>query len=171
MLRTFKPSPALLLAAIALFVALGGTAYAAGVINGKSLANRSVSHTKLKNHTVTAQEMKIVPARPMALLNGWEPYAGYYDQPAYWKDALGVVHLKGAIKQPTPGSDELFILPVAYRPQRDCNWPAVLNAATMGTIEIHADGSVHVRSFSGPQASAAQAYTALNGVSFRPSDP
>jgi hypothetical protein len=159
------------LAAIALFVALSGTAYAAGVIRGSSLANRSVSHVKLKKHTITAQEMRISPARPLVLLNGWEPYADSYDQPAFWKDALGEVHLKGAIKQPTPGSDELFILPAGYRPRRDCNWPAVLNAATMGTIEIHADGSVHVRSFSGEQASAARAFTALNGVSFRPTDP
>lgn len=166
-----KPSPALVLAFIALFIALGGTSYAAGLINGRSLANRSVSHVKLKSHTITAQEMKLPAARAVTLLNGWQPYADYYDQPAYWKDALGTVHLKGAVAQPTPGSDEIFVLPVGYRPSRDSNWPAVLNAATMGTIEIHADGSVHVRSFSGDQMAAARAFTSLQGVSFRPRDP
>lgn len=171
MLARLRPSPALVLAAIALFVALGGTSYAAGVISGKSLANRSVSHTKLMRHTVTAAEMKIVKATPMVLLNGWQPYAGYYDQPAYWKDALGVVHLKGAVAQPEPGSDVIFVLPAGYRPQRDCNWPAVLNAATMGTIEIRADGTVHSRTFDGAQEAAARAFTSLEGVSFRPTDP
>jgi hypothetical protein len=171
MLGKFRPSPAFVLAAIALFIALGGTSYAAGVINGKSLANRSVSHVKLKKHTVTATEMKIVKARPMTLLNGWQPYAEYYDQPAYWKDALGEVHLKGAVAQPVAGSDVICTLPLGYRPQRDCNWPAVLNAATMGTIEIRADGTVHARTFSAAQASAAQAFTSLEGVSFRPTDP
>jgi hypothetical protein len=171
MLRTLRPSPALVLAVVALFIALGGTAFAAGVISGSSIANRSVSHYKLKKHTITAQEMKLPRARPMALLNGWQPYSASYDQPAYWKDALGVVHLKGAVAQPTAGNDLIFVLPKGYRPSRDANWPAVLNAATMGTIEIHADGSVHARAFSGEQAAAAQAFTSLRGVSFRPTDP
>ena len=171
MLGRFKPSPAFVLAAIALFIALGGTSYAAGVVSGKSLANRSVSHTKLMKHTVTATEMKIVPARPIALKNGWQPYAGYYDTPAYWKDALGTVHLKGAVAQPVPGSDVVFVLPSGYRPKKSCNWPAVLDSATMGTIEVSPDGAVRVRCFSGAQAAASQLFTSLEGVSFRPTDP
>lgn len=46
-----RPSPALVIAAIALFVALGGTAFAATQINGSQLAPKSVGGGKLKQFT------------------------------------------------------------------------------------------------------------------------
>jgi hypothetical protein len=53
-----RPSPALVISMIALFVALGGTGYAATQINGKSLKNNSVTGKKLKNKTVTGGKVK-----------------------------------------------------------------------------------------------------------------
>src|SRR5256885_2166581 len=44
-------------ATIALFVALGGPGYAAGIINGKTLKKRSVAGKKLKRNTVTGVEV------------------------------------------------------------------------------------------------------------------
>ena len=79
--------------------------------------------------------------------------------------------MDSGVAQRAAESGVIRVLPAGYRPQRDCNWPAVLNAATMGTIEIRADGTVHSRTFSAAQASAAQAFTSLEGVSFRPTDP
>jgi hypothetical protein len=113
-----------------------------------------------------------VPAAiPITLLNGWQPYYVGNDQPAYWRDAFGVVHLKGSVAQPVAGSDVIFFLPLGMRPSRSSNWPATLDAAHFGTIEIEADGSVRSRTFSVTQAEEAQRFTSLEGVSFRPSDP
>lgn len=56
--RSHRPSPALVIAVIALFVALGGTGYAAVQISGKSLKNNSVPGKKLKNKTVTGGKVK-----------------------------------------------------------------------------------------------------------------
>lgn len=53
-----RPSPALVISMIALFVALGGTGYAASQINGKTLKNNSVPGKKLKNKTVTGGKVK-----------------------------------------------------------------------------------------------------------------
>jgi hypothetical protein len=53
-----RPSPALVVSLIALFVALGGTGYAAVKINGKDLKNKSVAGGKLKNKTVTGGKIK-----------------------------------------------------------------------------------------------------------------
>ena len=53
-----RPSPALVISMIALFVALGGTGYAATQINGKTLKNNSVTGKKLKNKTVTGAKVK-----------------------------------------------------------------------------------------------------------------
>lgn len=53
-----RPSPALVVSLIALFVALGGVGYAAVAINGKNLMNKSVAGKKLKNKTITGGKVK-----------------------------------------------------------------------------------------------------------------
>src|SRR5205823_2381798 len=53
-----RPSPALVVALLALFVALGSGAYAATQINGNNLKDRSVAGKKLKRNTVTGTELK-----------------------------------------------------------------------------------------------------------------
>ena len=54
-----KPSPAMTVALVALFVALGGSGYAAVTINGKNIRNRSIAGVKLKANTVTAREVRV----------------------------------------------------------------------------------------------------------------
>ena len=73
MSRTFsrKPSPAAVIACLALFVALGGTGYAAVKINGKNLKNGSVTGSKLKRNTLTGRQINesklgIVPKANLA---------------------------------------------------------------------------------------------------------
>lgn len=56
--RNRRPSPALVISVLALFVALGGTGYAASQINGKSLKTNSVTGKKLKNKTITGAKVK-----------------------------------------------------------------------------------------------------------------
>lgn len=52
-----RPSPAVVIACVALFVALGGTGYAAVKINGKNLKNGSVTGAKLKKNTLTGRQI------------------------------------------------------------------------------------------------------------------
>jgi len=52
-----RPSPAMIVAVIALFAALGGTGYAASQISGKNIKNRSIAAKKLKKHTLTTTEI------------------------------------------------------------------------------------------------------------------
>jgi hypothetical protein len=56
--RFHRPSPAMAVALIALFVALGGSGYAAVKISGANLTNRSVAGKKLKKSAVTGNEVK-----------------------------------------------------------------------------------------------------------------
>jgi hypothetical protein len=53
-----RPSPAMAVALIALFVALGGSGYAAVKINGKNITSRSIAGSKLKKSAVTGTEVK-----------------------------------------------------------------------------------------------------------------
>lgn len=52
------PSPALVLASIALFVALGGTVYAAGKISGKAIRVKSLPGNRLKPRSVPGNRLK-----------------------------------------------------------------------------------------------------------------
>lgn len=64
--RIKKFRPATIIAMLALFVAIGGTATAAsGLINGKKIKNNTVAGKKLKNKTVTKN--KLAPATIKAL--------------------------------------------------------------------------------------------------------
>ncbi|MCI5210373.1 MAG: hypothetical protein D3910_16655 [Candidatus Electrothrix sp. ATG2] len=51
-----------------------------------------------------------------SLKNGWVAYSGTYNTPGYFKDSLGIVHLKGLVKAGT--NEHIFSLPVGYRPVR-----------------------------------------------------
>jgi hypothetical protein len=62
MRRLHKPSPAFVLALVALFVALGGTSYAAlsipaNSVGSKQLKKNAVTTKKIKNHAVTAAKI------------------------------------------------------------------------------------------------------------------
>jgi hypothetical protein len=69
----------MVVALAALFVALGGSGYAAVQINGKTIKNRSIAGKKLKNNTLTGRQIResrlgTVPrARDATLLAGRAP--------------------------------------------------------------------------------------------------
>lgn len=63
--RTHRPSPALVIAIIALFLSLAGTSYAAvklpaGSVGTKQLKNAAVTGAKIKNRAVTAAKISTV---------------------------------------------------------------------------------------------------------------
>jgi len=76
-----KPAPATIIALVALFVALGGSGYAAVSISGKSIRNRSIAGKKLKKNTLTGTEINesklgtVPSAGNSALLAGLGPSA------------------------------------------------------------------------------------------------
>ena len=56
-LASLRPSPAMVVAVIALFVALGGSAYAL-TITGGSIVNGSVTASDIRNYTLTGKDMR-----------------------------------------------------------------------------------------------------------------
>src|SRR3954447_22784094 len=55
--RLRRPTPATLIACVALFVALGGPAQAAKLINGKLIRKGTVSSKQLRDHGVTTTDL------------------------------------------------------------------------------------------------------------------
>ena len=57
-LARHRPSPAFVVALIALFMSLGGVGYAAVKINGKSIRNNSIPAKKLKTKSIPAKKLR-----------------------------------------------------------------------------------------------------------------
>ncbi len=56
-LSRVRPTPSLVISILALIVALGGTAYAAGRINGSAIVGQSISGHKLKKNTLNGNQI------------------------------------------------------------------------------------------------------------------
>jgi hypothetical protein len=75
-LKKRRPSPAMVVAIIALVAALGGTAYAAGQINGGAIMKQTIGGGKLKKNTLTGfqinnNKLGVVPAAKRATHAYW----------------------------------------------------------------------------------------------------
>lgn len=75
-LRKRRPSPAMVVAVIALIVALAGTAYAAQGINGGSIKKQTIGGGKLKKKTLTGfqintNKLGVIPAAKRAAHTYW----------------------------------------------------------------------------------------------------
>jgi hypothetical protein len=169
-----RPSPAMIVALIALVVAMSGTAVAATtLVNGdKLIAKHTLSGNRLRNHTVTAQQIQKVKWHPLTLENGWVTYAtngaGFGSTPQYTKDAQGFVHLRGAIDGSAQTSTAFATLPVGFRPPNGA-WVAVgssNNAFNPYEVNVYiaADGTMEVANNPG----ANDAFVSLEGAVFYP---
>jgi hypothetical protein len=75
-LRKSRPSPAMVVAVIALVVALAGTAYAAQTINGGAIKKQTIGGGKLKKKTLTSfqintDKLGVVPTAQRAAHTYW----------------------------------------------------------------------------------------------------
>jgi hypothetical protein len=100
----------------------------------------------------------------LKLINGWH-YYGYNTRfPTAAIDKSGVIHLRGAMYQPTGTDAHAFTLPLNLRPNGVVYIPIDLNGANPGRIFILPTGAVYIVA-TGAYANA-QAFTSLEGVTF-----
>jgi hypothetical protein len=161
-----RPSPALIVATMALLFAVGGSAvavYAAG--NGDSLiGQRSLSGNRLRSNTVTGAEVANLAWQTLTLRNGWHnAYQGGKRPPAVALDVQGIVHFRGAIAGGYPGS--FATLPQPFRPVVLVTVATTIGPSVSGRIEIDTAGTVWADSGSGPFSNA-QLFTSLEGVTY-----
>jgi hypothetical protein len=106
------------------------------------------------------------PGSP-AFENGWKNYDdSHYDTAAFYKDPLGVVHLKGTVGGGPPSTSSIiFTLPVGYRPAKagfyavaaenefaDLLIQGVNEGARAGRVELNVGGT---------------SWVSLSGITFR----
>lgn len=92
------------------------------------------------------------------LVNSWVNYGGTAAPAGYWKDAFGVVHLRGCVKDGTADTT-VFTLPVGYRPAVDHKGATTENN-TARALAITASGVVS-------SISAGNTELWLEGITFK----
>jgi hypothetical protein len=132
------------ISSLALFVALGGTSYAAARNSVGSQQPRAdaVSSSKVKDRSLQTRDLSpstrigrrgprgpVGPQgqfvgtpedwKPLAVQNRWDYFGGGHQRPGFRTDRQGLVHLRGLLTQtagePAP-EDTMATLPPGYRP-------------------------------------------------------
>ena len=147
-MRLHRPRHATVVAYLALFTALSGTAVAtaAALQSGDSvIAQRTLSGNRLKHNTVTGYEIaesslgtvpraKSLPPlvwHDLTLINGWTNYWGTAHAPAYAVDAQGLVHLRGFVDHlaGSPVGNAIAALPPTLAPSHPILLPTEVSTA------------------------------------------
>jgi hypothetical protein len=90
-------------------------------------------------------------------VNSWVNFGAPYQTAGYFKDAGGVVHIRGLIKSGTVGS-AAFVLPTGYRPSATSIFTTSANSA-FGETRIDASGNV-------TPTTGSNVYFSLDGITF-----
>ena len=201
-------------ATLALFIALGGSSYAAITITGKSVKDSSLTGRDVKNSSLTSSDIRdrsllskdfkagqlpagargaqgpqgpqgaAGPQGPQGpagagvaapeafhlvggsgeptFLNGWTAVGGS-SAPGFYKDPLGIVHLRGAVQGGTANNGatgNIFVLPEGYRPAANQQFTGG-DATGTGQIAVLPTGDV--RALNG----AGVVLLTLDGFTFR----
>ncbi len=162
---------------IALFVALGGTSYAAitalpkNSVGTAQLKNNAVTGAKIKDHAITAAKINTfaVEASKIVGTAGAPAYQGVWQhgdtggdlELGFYKDPWGIVHLQGSAKTSSGSvTGTIFNLPVGYLPGGNLSFTAYGSSGTVAYIKISVTGAVNV-------VSVAQNYVSLSSITFR----
>jgi hypothetical protein len=178
--RWRRPSPALIIALLALCISCVTSAWAAVRVTSSNIVNGSVRSVDIQNSGVRTVDLHVTARyRPGTWINvaspggaefgpAWSDYPGY--QPvSYRKDSHGYVYLRGAMQNAggNVGSGTAFTLPAGYRP---ANYETFAVASTDGAsganavdsmIDVADDGSIYVF------GDVDDRYVSRSGISFR----
>lgn len=173
-MRISRPSPALLIALLAVVVAMSGTAYAAlakNSVGSRQVINNSLKGKDIKDDKLTGKDIKestlvgfAKSAQPAftevpALGAGFTPFGGY-NTAGYMIDTLGYVHLKGTFSCPA-GENTVFTLPAGLRPAGRAFLPMAVGGQAGGNVQVEVDGDVR------PFLPSTAAPCGIDGVVFR----
>ncbi len=95
--------------------------------------------------------------------NGWVAFGDPYNPPSYFKDSMGIVHLRGLVRGGLPSETKpIFILPSGYRPQFRELFGTLISPNVAGRLDITPDGKAFP-----VIANANREWLSLDGITFR----
>jgi hypothetical protein len=140
-------SAPLLISVIALFVALGGAAFAVqkapkNSVTSKSIKKNAVTSSDIKNDSVTGNDVNesSLKLSTSALPNITYQNAGPIQ---YGKDGFGVVHLRGNATGIAIGGT-IATLPAGFRPAATGAFPVVGGFSSPCSVDVGSDGQVRL---------------------------
>ena len=180
---------------VALFVALGGTVYAAHKIDGRAIRRSSVPGNRLKGNSVIGKQvkessLKTVPQAALAdtvaapenlrlvgapgepeFANGTFSVGGPFQPVAFYKDREGIVHLVGRVGG-AQSNNKIFQLPPGYRPSAELGARFAVSCDCGGEPvgEVNVEGTSGKPTFDGAVIVGNSIPTSgidLDGISFR----
>ena len=133
---------------VALILALGGTGYALTVGHSGATAAQAPSASH--------------PWHNLTLTNGWRYGGASSFHAAYYKDAQGVVHLRGSADGGTQGA--VFTLPPGDRPSHSIRLPILAVGGSAGAMTIVSTGQAYLYDANGNRNVVN--YASFDGISF-----
>ena len=158
-----RPSPALVIALLALSVALSGVAWAVTKVGAGDIKKNAVRSKHIKNGQVRPGDLAKVRVHTLELIDGWQEHGAPSGVPRAVKDGFGFVHLEGAIEGGDATTSVPFQLPSGFRPAHLVDHPVDSGPGTYNYLWIEPDGTTEVRG----NLITGAAITSLEGVTFR----
>ena len=122
---------------------------------GSNAHLKTTYYQLLSLQNITQQELWQTPT----FQNSWVNYENSYNPAGYFKDSLGIVHLRGLVRSGT-NNTTIFTLPVGYRPSnRELQTIQTFNNI-IGRLDILTDGQVQV-------VLGNNGWVSLDGITFR----
>lgn len=90
--------------------------------------------------------------------NGWHDYEALYNKAGWFKDPMGVVHLRGMVSGGTYG-EAVFTLPEGNRPARRELFVVLTGSSAAGRVDVLRTGQVN--------AQVGEDFVSLDGITFR----
>ncbi|MFQ4136449.1 hypothetical protein PGN35_009020 [Nodosilinea sp. PGN35] len=122
---------------------------------GIGITNPSAKLHVAGGGTVLEQESWQTPT----LQNGWVRYDNTFNPPGYFKDSVGIVHLRGLVRSGTIGA-VIFTLPSGYRPQFQELFSASTSPNSYARVDVTAAGAVVA-------TTGNNGWLSLDGITFR----
>lgn len=105
------------------------------------IADSNVTTAKIGNNQVTAAKIEVQQTWiAPTLLNGWANFGSGFYTAGYYKDSLGIVHLRGLVKSGSLNT-AIYNLPAGYRPSATFYTCSNANGA-FAELQITATGDI-----------------------------
>src|SRR5262245_4614153 len=175
-----------MMATVAVFIALGGGAYAAFSLPKNSVKSKHIVNGQVKPADLSAKALNgaedwhAADFDSLATFCIWSNYGNGQNDAAYFRDRAGVVHLRGVVRVSDGASPctfafsqewHLFSLPPGYQPEHNEALATTSNNAAARINVKHQGfnngmGSVEIEP-GFPTVANAKQWVSLDGISFR----